>query len=246
MTALRREPDCDLQSREAAPTVVSGNAFDPRQGAARSAYATGNAARRALVTLRQEGLKSFWFKLLARCGYRRLLLLERALDQPVPDYTPKLAVRVAMLVESEIDDYLAFRPDTARADATDRLRSGQLGFVAWHEGRIVAGAWIAVQPVRVAYLDCRMDMVPGDAYIYDKFTHSAYRGYGIANAVRTFHLRHLQQAGFRRATGAVLPENISSLRDDSKGGFRRCGVLARIRIGPWRRIFVMRGRRASD
>ena len=55
---------------------------------ARSAYPTGNVIRRALLTLRDEGLRSFWFKLLGECGYRRLLLLERALDQPIADYTP--------------------------------------------------------------------------------------------------------------------------------------------------------------
>jgi hypothetical protein len=58
--------------------------------------------------------------------------------------------------------------------------------------------------------------------------------------VRTCHLRHLQQAGFRRATGAVLPENASSLRDDTKGGFRPYGMLGRIKVGPWQRVFAMR------
>jgi L-amino acid N-acyltransferase YncA len=52
-------------------------------------------------------------------------------------------------------------------------------------------------------------------------------------------LRHLQGAGFRRVTGAVLPENASSLRDDAKGGFRAYGVLGRIKIGRWQRVFLM-------
>ncbi len=184
-----------------------------------------------MVTLREEGLRSFWFKLLSRCGYRRLLLVERLLDEPVPDFSSRLPVEVTMLTEREIDDYVAFRPNTARSDAIDRLRSRQICFVAWHDGRIVSGAWISVQPVWISYLGCAIAVDPGDAHVYDKFTLPAYRGYGIANAVRTFHLRHLQRAGYRRAVGAVLPENGSSLRDDRKGGFRPYGMLARIRIG---------------
>lgn len=211
----------------------------------RSAYPTGSPIRRALVTLRDEGPKSFWFKVLSECGYRRLLLLERALDQPIADFTPALPVDVAMLAESEIDDYLAFRASTAR-EIADRLRSGQMCFVARHEGRIVATAWVAVHPVLVPFLGCQIEMAAGDAHIYDKYTLPAYRGQGISNAVRTYHLKYLQRAGYRRATGAVLPENASSLRDDTKGGFRTYGILCRIRVGPWQRVFQMppsRGRR---
>lgn len=205
---------------------------------ARSAYPTGNVIRRALLTLRDEGVKSFWFKLLAQCGYRRLLLLERALDQPVADFTPGLPVDVAMLAHDELDDYLVFRPGTTRREIAGRLRSGDMCFVARHEGRIVAAVWVAVQPVWVPFLGCRIDVTPDEAHIYDKFTLPAYRGHGIANAVRTHHLKHLQRAGLRRATGAVLPENVSSLRDDGKGGFRAYGVLGRIKLGPWQRVFV--------
>jgi SAM-dependent methyltransferase/ribosomal protein S18 acetylase RimI-like enzyme len=205
----------------------------------RSAYPAGNFIRRALLTLRDEGLKSFWFKLLSQCGYRRLLLLERALDQPVADFAPGLPVDVAMLAQDELDDYLVFRPGTTRREIAGRLRSGHLCFVARHEGRIVAAAWIAMQPVWVPFLGCRIDVTPDEAHIYDKFTLPAYRGHGISNAVRAHHLKHLQRAGLRRATGAVLPENVSSLRDDTKGGFRVYGVLGRIKLGPWQRVFLL-------
>ncbi|MEP6997481.1 MAG: GNAT family N-acetyltransferase [Betaproteobacteria bacterium] len=230
---ISREPGDERRTPQAA------------DGVARSAYPTGNAVRRALLTLRDEGLTSFWFKLLSQCGYRRLLLLERALDQPVADFTPGLPVEVAMLAESELDEYLTFRPTTVRGEVADRLRSGHMCFVARHSGRIVAVAWVAVQPVWVPFLGCRIDMETGDAHIYDKFTLPAYRGHGISNAVRTHHLRYLQRAGFRRATGAVLPENASSLRDDTKGGFRVYGVLGRIKLGRWQRIFRMPPPRGS-
>ena len=206
---------------------------------ARSAYPTGNVIRRALLTLRDEGLRSFWFKLLGECGYRRLLLLERPLDQPIADYTPDLPVDVTMLAQDEVDDYLVFRPGSTRREIAGRLRSGGMCFVARHQGRIVAAAWVAVQPVWVPFLGCQIAVTPDEAHVYDKFTLPAYRGHGIANAVRTHHLRYLQRAGLRRATGAVLPENASSLRDDGKGGFRVYGVLVRIKLGPWQRVFLM-------
>jgi GNAT superfamily N-acetyltransferase len=203
----------------------------------RSAYPTGGAVRRAWVILREEGWRSFWFKTLAQCGYRRLLLLERALDRPIADFTPALEVDVAMLAADEIDAYLAFRPEAARPEIAARLRAGEWCFVAWHDRRIVAAAWIAARPVWVPFLGCDIETAPGEAQIYDKFTLPAFRGRGIANAVRTRHLRYLRDAGFRRAIGAVLPENASSLRDDARGGFRVYGTVARVKLGPWQRTF---------
>jgi GNAT superfamily N-acetyltransferase len=224
----------------------SAPAGETGETVARSAYPTGNVFRRALLTLRVEGPKSFWFKLLGECGYRRLLLVERPLDQPIADYTPRLPVNVAMLAQSEVDDYLVFRPRNTRREIAERLRSGQLCFVARHEGRIVGASWACFQPAWIPFLGCSIDVTSDEAHIYDKFMLPTYRGYGIANAVRTHQLKHLQRAGYRRATGAVLPENVSSLRDDTRGGFRAYGVLARIKLGPWQRVFRMpppRGRR---
>ncbi|MGH8713343.1 MAG: GNAT family N-acetyltransferase [Casimicrobiaceae bacterium] len=238
MTPPHGSADRNLQPPGQAP-ARRGVSHDRRDAPARSAYPTGNALRRAMVTLREEGWRNFWFKLLSRCGYRRLLLVERPLDEPVPDFMPKMPVEPAVLTERQVDDYFAFRPNMTRSDVIERLRSGQICFVAWHDGRIVSGAWISVQPVWISYLGCAIDVDPGDAHVYDKFTLPAYRGYGIANTVRTFHLRHLQHAGYRRAVGAVLPENGSSLRDDRKGGFRPYGMLTRIRIGPWQSVFRM-------
>lgn len=206
---------------------------------ARSAYPSGNAVRRALQTLRVEGAKSFGLKLLAECGYRRLLLVERPLDEPVVDFVPALPVDVAMLGPDEIDDYVTFRPEATRDDIADRLQHGQMCFVARYRGRIVAGAWVAVQPLWVPFLGCHVDVAAGEGHVYDKFTAPDYRGHHIANAVRSYHLRYLQRAGFRRATGAVLPENVSSLRDDFRGGFRVYGMLARIKIGGWQRVFLL-------
>ena len=199
----------------------------------RSTYPTGHAVRRALMTLRGEGLRNLLFKLLAEAGYRRLMLLELSLDQVVPPFSPTLPVAIAQLSECEVDDYLAFRPETGSADVVGRLRSGQQCFVARRDGRIVGAVWIAVQSLWLPYLRCAVDMAPGDVYAYGKFILPGYRGHGISNALRRHHLRHLQDAGHRRVVVAVLPENASSLRDILKAGYRPCEMIGRIKLGPW-------------
>jgi GNAT superfamily N-acetyltransferase len=203
----------------------------------RSVYPTGSAVRRALLTLRGEGVRSFWFKLLAPVGYRRLLLLDQPLLQAVPQFSATLPVAIAQLTADGLDEYLAFRPDSGRAAVLARLAAGQICFVARCDRRIVAADWIATQPIRLSYLDCVLDMAPGDVCIYDKFILPAYRGHGISNALRTHHLLQLQRAGHRRVVVAVLPENASSLRDILKGGYRPCGIIGRIKVCRWQRHF---------
>jgi GNAT superfamily N-acetyltransferase len=197
----------------------------------------GNAVRRAIVVLRSEGLKSFWFKLLGEIGYRRLLLLERQLAQPIFGFTPRLAVRIDTLKENEVGDYLAFRPETGRARVTEALRSGQTCFVARHESRIVSAGWIASRRAWINYLGCELELAAGDAYLSDAFTLSAYRGQGIAPALCLRQLQHLRQAGYGRAIRATVPENSSAMHAHAKSGFRPVAVMGTFRIGPWRRCF---------
>jgi hypothetical protein len=198
---------------------------------------TGDALRRAITVLRDEGFASFWFKLIGELGYRRMLVVEYRLDDPIPEFTARLAVRNDLLKERDVDAYLAFRPESDRLEIMNRLRSRQLCFVAWDAGRIVSACWTAVRPIRIEYLGCETELADGDAYLYDKFTCPAFRGHRIANAVRVYQLRYLREAGYRRAIGALVPENKTSMRENARGGFRPVGVIGRFKIGPWQRNF---------
>ncbi len=205
-----------------------------------SKHRTGNALQRAIAVLRDEGLRSFWFKLIGEFGYRRMLMVEYRLDDPIPGFTEGLPVHNDLLKAGELGAYLAFRPEIGQTEVTNRLDSGQLCFVAWHDGRIVSACWSSAGSARIDYLDHETRLADGEAYLYDKFTLPAYRGHRIANAVRVYQLQHLRQAGYHRAVAALVPENKTALRDNAKGGFRPVGMIGRVKIGPWQRIFRRR------
>ena len=202
--------------------------------------AAGNVFRRALRVLRDEGWKSFAFKVAGELGYRRMVIVEHRLDNPIPPFTPRLAVRNGLLRLSDLDAYRAFRPDSDRAEIVRRLDTGELCFVAWHEGEIVSACWTALKPVHIDFIDCESGLLEGDAYIYDKFTSPAHRGRRLGNAVRAHQLGHLRAMGRIRAVGAIVPENRVSLHESLGHGFRPVGMIRTIRLGPWRRIFVRR------
>lgn len=201
------------------------------------AYAQGNVARRALIVLRDEGLASFGFKAASALGYRRLLLLERSLMGAPPQLACGLALGIELLAPGDADDYLRFRPGAARERVLDRLRSGQVCFVARHEGSVVSACWATTEAAWSDYLACVIPVEAGEVFMFDAFTHPAYRGRGIAPALCAQQLNHYCQAGLGRATRAVLPENAPALRAHAKAGFRPYAMIGMLRVGPWRRRF---------
>lgn len=200
----------------------------------------GNVFRRALRVLSDEGWASFYFKLLAEIGYRRMVIVEYRLDDPVRAFAPRLPVRNDVLKPSELDAYLALRPDSERREIIDRFEAGDLCFVAWRGGEIVSACWVATRPVRIEFLDCDSELIGGDAYLYDKFTAPAHRGQQFGNAVRVHQHQYLRAAGYRRAVGAIVPENRVSMHESVSNGFRPVGMIRRVKIGPWRRTFLGR------
>jgi len=177
------------------------------------------------------------FKVLGHLGYRRLLLLERLLVEPVNDIAGTSPSRVSLLGESTIEDYLAFRADAVRADIQQRWQGGDLCFAAEQDGRIVSACWVGTRRGWTEFLRCEIPLEPGDAYLYDAFTLPAYRGSGLAPAVCQAQLRHLSSEGYRRAVRGTVPENRPALRAHAKSGFRPFAMLVSVRVGPLRRHF---------
>ena len=79
------------------------------------------ALQRARQVLRDEGVKSLWFKVLGQTVYRRVVLMECRLDQPLGYVTARLPVVIDRLRRSEFHEYAAFRPD---ADPSEMLDDG--------------------------------------------------------------------------------------------------------------------------
>jgi hypothetical protein len=183
--------------------------------------------------LRREGLSSFWVKLLAATVFRQLILVERPLDEPVPEVKAAADVEVAILDASEIAEYRRFRPDTPEAEIRARLDAGQRCFAARHAGRIVSARWAAVDRVWIDYLSCELALAPGEGYPYDLYTAPEFRGHAFSPATSAAMLRHFQGAGFRRMVGTVLPGNEASFRASAKTGYRPCGRIGCVGMGPW-------------
>ncbi|MEN9470513.1 MAG: hypothetical protein RL630_2246, partial [Verrucomicrobiota bacterium] len=123
---------------------------------------------RAWQTLRQEGFRSFWFKLIEVLGYRRMFLLSRSLAKPIPAVEPKIPVTMSWLTTTESDDYIAFRPTTNMNQLAERFERNERCLVArGDDGRIVGVMWAAIG--RALYLERVWPVEPGHVYLFDAY-----------------------------------------------------------------------------
>lgn len=193
--------------------------------------------QRAAAVLREEGVKSLWFKILGETIYRRAVLMERLLDEPITEMPSRVPVVIGPLKEAEIQDYLSLRPEADPSDIRCRLKSGQFCFVARYEGRIVHACWATSKRAWIDYLDRELVLAPDEYYGYEGFTAPGFRGHNIALALYSQMIRYFRDAGYRRSLAVLMLENPLAFRPLEKIGYRTIGTMGYVKLGPWRRDF---------
>ncbi len=201
---------------------------------------------RLLRVYREKGPGGVWFGILSLVGYRRLVLLERRLDEPVPEISPRVEAEIRPLRR---DDDRAFEA-LGQGDAgvfRNRLDGGRQCWGAWCSGSLRHAVWAASSEVWVEYLSCWLLLHNGVAYIYRAFTQPEYRRLGLGPATVAQCLRDLQLKGHSVVVVAVLPDNPWAFSPWFKIGFRRIGVVRAFGAGSQPRISVRldRGARAE-
>jgi len=190
--------------------------------------------KRAAEVLREEGLKSLWFKILGETVYRRVVLVERLLHEPIAEVIPRMRIEIGPLKEAEVNEYVGLRPEADPSDIRHRIKSGQLCFVARHEGRIVHACWATTRRAWIDYLDRAILLAADEYYGYEGFTAPGFRGQNIALALYSYMIRYLRDAGYQRSVAVLMPENKLAFRPLEKIGYRPFGMMGYVKIGPWR------------
>jgi hypothetical protein len=197
----------------------------------------GGAARRAAEILRSEGPRALWFRILGETVYRRMVLFERRLEEPIEAAECGADVAIAQLAMSEVDDYAAFRPGADATETRSRLEQGHQCWVARQQGALVHAIWAATGSAWIRYLDCEIQLAPNEVYIYESYTTPALRRLNI-NAVRSkAMMNHFRERSYFRLLALVMPENPAGIHATLGAGYQDAGVIALVKIGPWRRVW---------
>jgi hypothetical protein len=203
----------------------------------RLSWTPGNALRRASQILRAEGPRVLWFRLLGEIVYRRMIFFERSLDETIASGRSELPVTISRLQPHEADDYAIFYPYVTAAEVRSRLERGHQCWVARLEGAVVHAIWTATGTARIRYLDCQILLAPDEAYIYESYTVPALRRLNLNTTRSEVMTRYFREHSFSRLLALVMPENPGGVHATLRAGYRRVGIIGRVKVGPWRRDF---------
>jgi L-amino acid N-acyltransferase YncA len=212
--------------------------FEPR---GRIGYLRLGPWRRELGRQRY-GAHGLWMRALGRTVYRRLLLTERRLDGPIELLESSVPLEFSFLEPAEAGAYASFRADTPAAEVTRRLGRGERCWTARRDGRIVSARWIVTEAgaVEIPYLGHRLELAPGQAYVYETFTAADHRGQGASGAAGSRLARLLAAEGYRAMLGAVWPGDTAIVRANVKAGYEPLATIHSFRLGRRRRTFARR------
>jgi hypothetical protein len=192
---------------------------------------------RADEVFRREGARGLFFKLLGKIFYRRLILYERSIIDPVKKTALPKFLSFSILGEAELGEYSNFCPDASSAEVKQRLAEGQNCFVLRSKGKIVHGAWAMTGGAYIKYLSCDFSLRQDVAYIYESFSLAEYRGRGLPLIRFGCMVPRLRAIGCRFVIAAILPENKAGMRPPLKAGYRHYGTIGFMGVGKWRRTF---------
>jgi hypothetical protein len=186
------------------------------------------------------------FKALHQAGiYRRLRIAIRPIGARLVTREPAVRLEVAVLGESEIDEYLEARRDQSREQIRQRFENGHGCFVGRHQGRIVCSVWACADLAHIASLHCELAFAHDVLHVYDPFTERALRGLNLLWQVAEWRNRALEPSGYSRTLWLVPPDNAAAYRRAQRRRARIIGTVGYVAVGRWRRHFL-RLRRSSD
>lgn len=205
------------------------------QDSDRRKWTLAGIAGRSAEVVREEGVKSLWFRILGETIYRRLALFICRRDCMPPDLPGNAGLTLATIADSDWDNYERFRG--SGIDGRRLLQSGKCCWVLRNGAGIVSSCWAATDFADIPYLDLRIRLAPGQVYLFDTYTAPAYRGRSHASLLVAGLTQTCLQQGAKTVISVVLPENRGGMALFGRLGFQQAGLVGYLRIGPWRHQF---------
>lgn len=107
-----------------------------------------------------------------------------------------------------------------QAPILQRFQQGKHCHIARVADQLVAYGWITFDEEHIGELGLTVRLLPGEAYIWDCGTLSAYRGKHLYSALLAHTLRELQNNGFRRVWIGMDADNLPSQAGVARAGFQ--------------------------
>jgi GNAT superfamily N-acetyltransferase len=174
-------------------------------GKLRDQYQT-HGARKFIIWLTKQALKNLHTYL---CDYQIIYVIERALDDRMPDVHSKIPTQ---FVYGSVSDLMRFRYIRKpwrhyRKILEDRFQRGQTCILAFHENMLIGYVWITDRPETDRNLGITINPAEGESYGFDLYVLPEYRKDFVGIELISRWLRDARDAGKTKAIGVVASNN---------------------------------------
>jgi len=136
-------------------------------------------------------------------------------DDPMPDLVVPAALEVHEVWDA---DFMARLQGRAFETIEERFTDGHRAYVAWWNEQPAAWGWVATRAATIGEMGATFSLPPGDRYLWNFVTISAFRGRGIYPRLLQAIVR-AEAPTTERFWIAYAPENRASGSGIAKAGF---------------------------
>ncbi len=155
---------------------------------------------------------------------------------PAPEpRVPATFLRAGPELAGEVADAMGFHHPTP---VSQRFQQNKQCHIARVEGQCVTYGWISFNEEHIGELGLTVRLLPGEAYIWDCGTLTAYQGQHLYPALLAHMLRELQNADVWRVWIGMDADNLPSQAGVVRAGFQPVVDILQVRATSTRTLLV--------
>ena len=160
------------------------------------------------------------------------------LDEPVQAVTPLVPATFRRVGVDLVPALVAAMDGVSSAGLLKRFDNGRRCYAAWVEDQIAAYGWVSFEDEYIGELNLRVRLLPGEVYIWDCATITAYRRNHLYSALLGYMIEELGTEGLCRAWIGADINNKPSQQGMSRAGFHHIADLIITRLPAIRQVWV--------
>jgi len=160
------------------------------------------------------------------------------LDEEIPAIVPRVHAEFRRLTPDLVPALCAIRGHEASAEFAQRFATGRQCYGAWIEDQLVVFGWVSMEDEHIGELNLHIKLLPGEVYVWDCETATAYRGKGLYSALLIYILNELRAQNVCRAWIGADLDNVASQKGIARAGFHHVADLVIERIVAVRQVWV--------
>ncbi len=160
------------------------------------------------------------------------------LDEPVPAVSPRLTATFHRVGPDLVPAFVSTMDHNASADLLQRFETGRRCYAAWVEDQLASYGWVSFEEEHIGELNLRIQLLPGEVYIWDCATIPAFRQNGLYSALLGYIIKELRAEGLCRAWIGADMDNRHSQQGMARAGFHHVADLVVEPISTGRQVGV--------